>query len=86
MVSAGGSLADPFAFREVMKAHVRYDTRTVDEVLAAQEARRREQEQQSGQASGAPIEAGVAKPKQSQLDALADIFAKAKPISADLDE
>lgn len=40
VMSMGSAMMSPFDYREVMKAHFRYnETRTVEEVLAEQEAR-----------------------------------------------
>lgn len=40
MLSLGGSMSNPFDYREIMKAHMQYnETRTVDQVLADQKAR-----------------------------------------------
>lgn len=68
-------MSNPFDYREVMKAHVGYDDRTVDEVIAEQERRHKEAET----TSAAKVEAGATKPKQSEVDKLNALMANAKP-------
>lgn len=89
-----GSLANPFEYREVMKAHFGYDERTVEEVLAAQEAKRKADEEKHKQQAAQPSrpgttpprQAGEAKPSKTELDRLAAIMALAKPQVTVLDE
>lgn len=71
-------MANPFDYREVIKAHMMYnEVRTVDEVLADQKARMDASEGPKG-VSKTPPEPGRAATK-SELDAARALLGAAKP-------
>ncbi len=61
ILSGASAMMSPHDFREIMKAHFRYgETRTVDEVVAAHEARDKARDRNGGGASKTPPEMGPA--------------------------
>lgn len=71
-------MSNPFDYRDIMKAHMRYnETRTVDEVIAEQKARMEDGNRPTG-ASKTPPEPGRAATK-SELDAARALLGNAKP-------
>lgn len=87
MVSSGGNaLANPFEFRELMAASVGYDSRTVEEVQAAHEARQADRRRPNRGAK--PKASAVAPPvtdpntiPKSALDALEQLRTQGQPPS-----
>lgn len=79
MLSNQSAFTSPYDYREMMMAVVGYSDRTVDEVLEAQEARRKDQTAQakSGKKSTPRVGASV-QPKQSELDKMNEMIANAR--------
>lgn len=78
LLSLGGSMSNPFDFREVMKAHMQYnETRTVDQVLADQKARDQASEQAGGVSKTPPPPGRSA--TAAELDAARALLGAAKP-------
>lgn len=74
-----GGMGNPFEFREIMKASFHFnETRTVDEVIAEQEANRNKSK---SRAKGSPMKAPdlTAKPSTVEMDKLRAMLAP-KPL------
>jgi hypothetical protein len=77
-----GSMSNPFDYREIMAANVGYIDKTVDEVIAAHEARSGD----TGRSSAAPTEAGAAPVRDSERAKLDELFARAAATRQDPDD
>jgi hypothetical protein len=77
LLSLGGSMSNPFDYREIMKAHMQYnETRTVEQVLADQKAR--EKSDNTSGVSKTPPPPGRAA-TAAELDAARALLGGAKP-------
>jgi hypothetical protein len=77
LLSLGGSMSNPFDYREIMKAHMQYnETRTVEQVLADQKAR--EKSDDNPGVSKTPPPPGRAA-TASELEAARALLGGAKP-------
>lgn len=80
MVRPPGGMTNAFELREIMKASVGYDPRSVDEVLAEHKRRHDEPAPRPGiKGRPAPPTVSAAAPKKSEMDKLAALLANAKP-------
>ena len=78
LLSLGGSMSNPFDYREIMKAHMRYnETRTVEEVLAEQRARDEAGDKPTGVSKTPPPPGRAA--TTAELDAARALLGAAKP-------
>lgn len=82
MLSGTGAFSNPHEYREIMCAAVGYSDKTVEEVIAEHERRQKEREAASkSKAAGTtrtPPRAGVAQPKQAEMDKLAQLLSFAR--------
>ena len=83
LCSLGGAMSNPFDFRDIMAANVGWIDKTVDQVIAEQEARDKRQENGESTALAPPTEAGATPVPQTEREKLDAIFARAAAVKQD---
>lgn len=72
-------MSNPFEFREAMNAAFGFSDKTIEQVLAEQRQREKQNSTSKTGSRVRPVPTTQAKPNQSEVDKLNDILAKAKP-------